>query len=283
MVVAREDQRLAARIAAVHAIPEVTGGSGLLRLGGRLLAVHDDAYRVTLISVPSLATTPLILQGAGDQLSKVEKPDFESAVQTPDGLVHLLGSGATANRCVIGRIDLTSGAWHIEQRPDLYDALRAALRQMPNIEGAVLDAERLLLFQRGSGGAPSGIVALHTDVLYGETPSVLDVRTVRLGTLDGVALAFTDAAMLAPDLVAYVASAEDAPDAVADGPIAGSVIGLLEHGQRTARWCRIRGAGAPRAKFEGLVIAARSAWVLADPDDSNQHAQLARLDLRGFG
>jgi hypothetical protein len=115
-----EDATLAARVVAEHPLPGVGAGSALLKIGERLLAVHDDAFRVSWIDLPSLNVTPLVLAGDGAPLPKATKPDFESAVYTRrDESVYLLGSGSTAARCKIARIDLASGAVTIAERPGL--------------------------------------------------------------------------------------------------------------------------------------------------------------------
>src|SRR5215831_8808439 len=101
---ASADPALGARVVAARPLPGITGGSALLDIDGRLLAVHDDAFRVSWIA-PSFAVTPLVLVGDGDALAKADKPDFEAAVRTGDGAVHLLGSGSTPLRCVLARID----------------------------------------------------------------------------------------------------------------------------------------------------------------------------------
>ena len=105
---ALEDRALTARVVATHRLEEITGGSALLRVGAdRLLAVHDDAFRVSLIALPALAVTPLVLKGEGAALPKAVKPDFEAAIATAPGIVHLLGSGSTPKRCRIAHIDRT--------------------------------------------------------------------------------------------------------------------------------------------------------------------------------
>ena len=89
---ALEDPSLAALVVASHPLPAVTGGSALLEVDGRLLAIHDDAFRVSWIDRTSFAVTPLLLVGDGAALAKPNKPDFESAVRTPDGAVHVLAA-----------------------------------------------------------------------------------------------------------------------------------------------------------------------------------------------
>src|SRR5690606_8941998 len=99
-----------------------------------------------------------------------------------------------------------------------------------------------------------------------------------------VKLGFTDAARAAGRTV-FVAAAEDSADAIADGPVSGSVIGVLE--SASARWARIVAAdGTPwRFKVEGVSVDEdlRGAWILTDADDPAIPTMLGRIELTGFG
>jgi len=282
---------LAVRVIAAHPLAGVTGGSALLEVDGRLLAVHDDAFRVSWISLPSLGVTPLALAGDGAPLAKTAKPDFESALRGADGAIYVLGSGSTATRCTLARIDPRTSAVTMREQPRLYDCVRDALgaQDAPNIEGAVVAGDRLRLFNRAAGRTPNASVDLPLAVLDGGPPRVLQVRTFDLGALDGVRLGFTDAAALDSRRDAFIAAAEDAPDAIADGRVTGSVVGLLETTERggvRARWTRLVDAeGRPcRYKVEGLTIDrdSRAGWLLTDADDPRVPAALLRIELRGF-
>jgi hypothetical protein len=161
-----------------------------------------------------------------------------------------------------------------------------ALATRPNVEGAVLDGGRLALFHRGSGGAPSGRVVLYAGALHDDALGALGVEpcVVTLGALGGVPLGITDAAAGSIERTVFVAAAEDAPDAIADGPVAGCVIGLIERDR--VRYARLAaaGGGAYTGKVEGLVVDERwsSAWALTDPDDPGKPSLLCRIELGGF-
>jgi len=261
---------LAARVVATRKLVGLSAGSALVSMGERLLAVHDDAFAVTWIERYSLDLEPWVLQGDGAPLPKLEKPDFESAVVTPDGAVHLLGSGSTPERCAIVRLDVAAHAVRIRHSVPLYECVRSALEldTRPNVEGAVIVGQRLRVFHRGVAGCASGAVDLPLDVLDDAVPRVLAVQRFDLGVLDGVSLGITDVAALGDERLVFVAAAEDTADAVSDGRVMGSVLGVLTtDGARTlARWTRLLAAdGRPlRRKVEGLVIDAdvRGGWVL---------------------
>jgi hypothetical protein len=285
-----EDRALVARVVATHSLAGVSSGSALLLVDGRLLAIHDDAFRVTWIDPLTFALEPWVLRGQGAPLQKFVKPDFEAAVVTADGAVHLLGSGSTAKRCAIARLDLARRDVTIRDNAALYKCVRDALEldTRPNIEGAVVVGDRLRVFHRGVGGRPSAAVELSLGVLRGEQPQALALQWIELGALDGVPLGVTDVAAIGEKRLALVAAAEDTADAVSDGPIAGSVLGVLAtDGPRPVlRWTRLIDAdGRPlRRKVEGLVIDAdcRGGWILTDADDAQTLAELCRIEIDGF-
>jgi len=286
---ALEDRSLAALVVASHPLPTVTGGSALLDVDGRLLAIHDDAFRVSWIDRDSFAVTPLVLLRDGAALAKPDKPDFESAVRTADGAVYVLGSGSTAKRCIVARIDPNDSVT-LRARPALYRSIQKALAsgERPNIEGAIVVGERLRLFNRAAGRTPNASVDLPLAALHGREPRVLAVQLFELGALEGVRLGFTDVAVLPDGRDVFLAAAEDAPDAIADGPVTGSVVGLLEPTATSvaARWTRLIGSnGQPSPyKVEGVAIDrdVRGGWLLTDSDDSRVPAMLLRVELRGF-
>jgi len=282
-----EDAALEARVVVEHALLGVTAGSALLKVGARLLAVHDDAFRVSWIDPATFGVTPLVLAGDGTALAKSVKPDFESAARTSDGAIHLLGSGSTERRCAIARIDPIEGTVVLSARRDLYEHVQGALGLgvRPNIEGAVVGCGRLRLFHRGVGGAPSGCVDLRVDVLDGAAPHrVGAVCTFELGALDGVSLGITDAVAARGEECMFVAAAEDTASAIADGAVVGSVLGLID--SSGARWTRLVDVdGRPyRGKVEGLVVdeSFGGGWILTDADDPEQPTTIGRIEIKGF-
>jgi hypothetical protein len=280
-----EDARLEATVLATRPVEGLASGSALVRVGDALCAVHDDAFRITRIALPTFATSHWVLDGDGAPLPKSAKPDFESALRSRDGTIYLLGSGGAPSRCRIARLAPdASAAIALDDRPELYRCVGDAVGTTPNVEGAIVEAERLRLFHRGTGAAASAIVDLPLGALLGEPPRVLDVELFDLGTLDGIPLSFTDAAALADGRCAFVATAEDTDDPLLDGPVAGSVIGVLDGG--AARWTLLRRTvDVPfREKVEGLAIDAdrRGGWILTDADDPARPALLGRIALAGF-
>ena len=105
------------------------------------------------------------------------------------------------------------------------------------------------------------------------------VRPVALGSLEGVALGFTDVCPLEGRALLFAAAAEAGGSTYDDGAVAGSVVGLLEDDQVRAVW-RVAG----RDKIEGLWAQPRGAgvdlWLVADADDPGVRAPLyaARIE-----
>ena len=118
-----------------------------------------------------------------------------------------------------------------------------------------------------------------------------------LGTAGGVALSFTDAAVLPGDADAaagptllYTAAAEASPDATRDGAVAGSAIGVIAPwpAGTTARWAPLRDAAGRSctAKAEGIVIAPDDPtrlYVVLDRDTHDEPSELCEVTLTGHG
>lgn len=288
----RRDPALTARITHRSPLPNARAGSGLVSLGTRLLVVQDDVPAAILVDPKTRATETLILEGDGTARTKALKPDFEAALQGPDGAVYILGSGSTAMRRRIARVDVATRLVTVLDAGALYDALGTALGHTPNIEGAVLAGDRVLLLHRGAGKAePSAIVPVSAASLRGGASDPGPAQRWDLGEANGVPLTFTDATAMpnalpnAPNASAfvYLAVAEDTPNAIDDGPIAGAAVGIVRG--TDARWAPLlEPDGTPsKRKVEGVTLDAdgRNGWLVTDPDDANAGADLCRLELSG--
>jgi hypothetical protein len=278
---ALRDGGVVARIVQAGPLAGVRAGPALVRNGGRLLAIQDDAFAAAWVDPVTWSVEPLVLHGSGAALPKAEKPDFEAAFEHDDH-IWVLGSGSRNNRCYVARVDPRRGETTLFNALPLYGAIERALGQRPNIEGAVPLPDRLRLFQRGPGRQRDAnyIVDVSLDALPHGTPRVLDVRPCNLGMIGALHLGFTDAAPLGRKFIVYLAVAEDTPDGIADGPIAGAAVGVIEG--MTARWnVLLEADGTPsRRKVEGVVLDDDGgAWLLTDPDDPALPAELCRVQL----
>ena len=233
-----------------------------------------------------------------------------------------LGSGALAvrERIVVVRGLDADGVADAEVREVDASRLYALLRGLAefagpemNVEGAALvhasDGAVVRLFSRGNGAAAELVAAASGGETGGvsatcdvdatafvaylldptNTPVPPPMRVVRydLDALDGESLGFTDATPWATASgagVLYTAAAERSVNAIEDGPVAGSVLGVIG-ADGAARWAPlVDAAGAPfTRKAEGVAptdIAGR-VWIVLDVDDPQQPAVLCEVVLDG--
>jgi hypothetical protein len=299
----------------------VRAGSGLGWLGGRLAVVQDDANFLALVDPRTGRTTALTLP-AGDggrrqfdagRGNKHRKLDLEACVVIDERLV-AFGSGSTPARETL-LVVVPGRPAELVELPGLYRALREApgfcgrergertCDGQLNIEGVALHGQDLVFFQRGNGAPVDGVLPVNATCRIDRqgllahlaapasapVPAVRDVRPWELGRVEATRLSFTDAAATFDDRLLFLAAAEDSPDAYDDGPIAGTVLGVLDGFDGPApmgRHALLRdAAGAPvRIKAEGLALDrddARRAWLVVDADDPDEPAELLEVRLEG--
>ncbi len=301
--------------------PHVRAGSSLAALrdsgtgGDRIAVIQDDARFVAIIDPGSsrAASLPLPADRAGNRVfdeahgNERFKLDLEACVTVPgEGGERLVafGSGSTAERDQIVVVSWTGG-----ERPDVavyeatawYDALRGA-RDFSgselNVEGAIfLPPDTLRLFQRGNGALRAGLQPvdatgdLSWSALWAHLqrpatappPTPANVVQYRLGDLDGVRLAFSDAVAHGA-VVIFSASAEGNEDSTHDERVKGSVLGVIA--RDGARWATLTERdGRPfRAKIEGLSLAPGDHWLVSfvvDNDDTETPSELYQAELSG--
>jgi hypothetical protein len=157
--------------------------------------------------------------------------------------------------------------------------------------GTAADASgnELWLFHRGNTGpqdaGPTIVKFARSPLLRwllgnGPVPDPLGSVRFDLGSVDGVRLGFTDAVAV-DERVFYLAAAEDSPNAIDDGRVLASHLGVIQAG--VVRAAPLLVGGMP-VKAEGLAFQADipgRAWVAIDPDDVDQAAKLLELELVG--
>jgi hypothetical protein len=234
----------------------LSAASGVVRRGDFVYVIGDDELSLAVFRV-SAGEEPGTLRPAlegelptGDAARKDAKPDLEVLTVLPPfgghpfGALLGLGSGSGPGRdrgfvWALG-VDgsLRGDAREVDLGP-LYERLSESIESL-NIEGAAVLGDRLWLLQRGgSGREAAGIVAeLSLEDVMGSLRRDLRIdphelsalRAYDLGTLDDVALTFSDATPVAETVLVFTASAEDD-----DGHIHGSVVGTLEPGGEVRR------------------------------------------------
>jgi hypothetical protein len=272
--------------------PHVRAASGLAMVGGRLAVIQDDAAFIAYVSGRAV-TAVALPRGPGGRRrfevglgNKMDKLDLEAVVAVGDDL-WAFGSGSTEARERIAVIGYTI---RIVDASVLYRRIREELfGPPPNIEGAALVGDGLWLFHRGNTGpgdhGPAVVELARGDVERwlanaGPVPEVTGYARYDLGQVDGVGLGFTDAVAVG-ERVFYLAAAERADNAIDDGPVIGSQLGVIE-GVRV-RAAQLAIDGAP-LKAEGLAFDPDDptrAFVAIDPDDVDKPARLVHVELVG--
>lgn len=295
----------------------VRAGSGLVQFGSRLAVIQDDADFIALLNeaTGSVDAVALPRRPGGARVfddergNKAAKHDFESCVVASiDGVDTLVafGSGSTCSReslLVLSASSKGEFRARVVSASDLYGALRARTEfsgSELNIEGAVLFDDVIRFFQRGNGAPKNGRLPVNAtcdvawarilDIVEGRlatTPAIERILEFDLGRVSDCPLTFTDAARLDASRVLYLAAAEGSPDAVRDGPVEGTAVGVIQFGaERTnARYALLldeRGAPATD-KAEGIAVheSANRVSVVLDMDDPHRPSELCTVELVG--
>jgi hypothetical protein len=292
----------------------VRAASSLAWIDGRIALVQDDANFVALIDTEGADAHVIALpRGVGGvrlfddaRGNKKFKLDLEAcvAVRGARGPTLLaFGSGSKKRRRQVVAIDRflrVPPRVRLTDATALYERLEAetgfAGSDM-NIEGAVVIGRYVRFFGRGNGKARGGLQPLNAtcdvslkvllaylnDPEHKRPPKPRNVVEYALGDVDGIPLGFTDATLRGTDIV-YSATAEASEDAAVDGPVTGSVLGVIDSYGRV-RYTPITDhtGAALREKVEGLLLrdAPGRAYVVIDPDDHFRPSELCEVELSG--
>jgi len=286
----------------------VRAGSGLAVVGERIVVVQDDANFLALINPRTgrvdHATLPRGDGGARqfDDLrgNKEAKLDLEACVSFQEGdeqVFLAFGSGATGRR---ERIVWVTGLDYAEPSIEYIDGslfyakLRALEGFAPeglNLEGVVISERGEIWFaNRGTareGRILNGLVGFDQKEMLGLLAAPVDARIPSsvgalqfdLGALEGVPLGITDLTRT-PEGLLFVAAAEETANTVDDGPVAGSVLGVVTP-DGDARWAPIvdeDGRLFP-GKVEGVVAFDDRLYAVVDQDDPNAASMFCEVVL----
>jgi len=289
----------------------VRAASGIAWFGDTLMIIQDDAAFIGTLDVNTGVIGAIVLPAGvdGARLFDVErgnkkhKLDLEACTAVMrDGVATLLAIGSGSSSARENVVLLSSS------HPELIHVHRlyAALREHPtfatselNLEGVVFLGDRVRLFQRSNGIATKdhkhcATCDLDWSVLdaflhapsTASLPTIENVRHYDLGSINNVPLTFTDATLLPSGEVLFVASAEGSPNAIDDGAVHGTALGIIDK-SGNARLCHLldeRGS-LVTDKAEGIALSRTHdgrAYIVFDPDNHNVPATLAEVELRGF-
>jgi hypothetical protein len=293
----------AGHVRAASSLARVSGGIAILQDDASAIAVHDPV-RGTVRFIPLPHEVEGVRLFDEERGNKAHKLDLEACVtiEATDMLL-AFGSGSTPRReSIIVITDWTSAAPTVRliDARALYAGLRAARAFAGgalNIEGVVHIGDRLRLFGRGNGarGGTEEPVNATCDVDWSRfhaylenpkdvaPPAPTNITRYDLGSLDGISLGFTDAAFWPRrNAVLFVAAAEDSPDAVQDGRVSGSALGVIDGDG--LRWTPLVGPDGRLypGKAEGILPpedGANTLCVVIDPDDHRVAALLCEVEF----
>lgn len=276
----------------------VAAASGAARIGDRLFVVADDEHDLAAFDLGSDRPGRLIRAGRAalpDEPAerKRRKPDLEALVHLPDGSLVAMASGSTPARHEGLRWALDDDGWPVAppravDLRALHEHLATRLADL-NLEGAAVVGDRLVLLQRGSGGAGAvnAVVSLALDAAVAEiaagalgTDALQDVRTYDLGGADGVPLCFSDGAGLPDGRLVFTAVAEAGGSIYHDGAFTGAQVGVLAADGALASMEPLE----PPAKVEGITATpaadgAIELLLVVDADDPDIPSPLLRARL----
>ncbi|GAB3226941.1 hypothetical protein GCM10027346_09750 [Hymenobacter seoulensis] len=230
-------------------LPNLPSASGVEVVGNIAYVIGDDAPYLYQLNAATLAAgqhTQLFESAhfSSGRIPKELKLDLEclTALTTPTGETGLLvlGSGATAAREQGFWVPLPKAAGSAETvYPISLSGLYAALRtHLPpdvvlNLEAVAATATELLMFQRTVGSAKGNLLfrlplVATFEYLQHRTIQVPPIRKqlFELPMIDGKPAGFSGATWFENTLF-VTASVEDTQDAVLDGAVLGSFVGIL--------------------------------------------------------
>ena len=205
----------------------IGSASGLVYKDNSLFVISDNSSFLYEYHIQEKELSKIKLQeNSQENIPKKDKFDFE-AITLKGNELHLLGSGSTAKR--EKRIVFNLETKEVVQKDlsKLYQNLKpthSIADDELNIEGALFDNEKWLLFQRGNG-ANSRNGVFKTKSLEIECPN--EFVKVPLPKIKHVETSFTDA-ILVEDKIYFLATAEDTTSTYDDGEILGSIIGRMD-------------------------------------------------------
>ena len=254
-------------------IPGLPSASGVEIINETAYVIGDDSAFLHLLDAKTLLLTGNVRLFETDasgpaRIAKADKPDLEcmAALVWPDGRpgLLLLGSGSLATRAR-GWFVPTGGA-PVPEALDLTPLYALLLPHLPtgvvlNLEAAATSDTELLLLQRTVGRADAALLfrlplsATLAFLTGAATAPAVQALRFELPLIAGCAAGFSGATFVGERLF-VTASAEDTADAVLDGEVLGSFIGVVDLEQETAEFARLTWANgdAYLGKVEGLAV-----------------------------
>lgn len=208
----------------------IGSASGLVYYQDSLFIISDSSgflyeYKFGSASLHQYALAANTTQN----MVKKQKPDFES-ITLKEGKLYVFGSGSTENRNRQFVFDLETREVTERDLAGLYQKVKAAAGISDddlNIEGALFDEDRLLLFQRGNGANSQNGIAVVNGSFNDNGTIQIQFMPVSLPKIKHVEATFTDA-VLVDGKIYFLAAAEDTVSTYEDGEVLGSLAGCMD-------------------------------------------------------
>ena len=269
--------------------PHVRAASAIAARGDELFVVQDDAGFIARVCGDSVTSIALPRGRDGRRRfeaaigNKLEKLDLESCVIIDDEL-WAFGSGTIPIREHVVRMPF-DGTPRITHEAALYAALRDAVGGAINIEGVALVGDELWFFHRGNTSAHDRPAIVRVDrhrarrgARCDRSWKVCAIDRFDLGRASGTSIGFTDACSFGDHRIVFIAAAEASANAIDDGAVLASVIGVLDRGEIRTAPLDLEGK-----KPEGIAMRdANHAWITVDPDDPDMPTTLHEVAVYGI-
>lgn len=236
--------QLAATVQQSRLYQQLPSASGIEYVGNNYYVVGDDAPYLYQLDEQFNLTKRHVLFDTSDfaagRIPKALKPDLESIASFRygrDEMLLMLGSGASEARNRAFLVNITDGMKVKELDFSrfytfLKKVLRIAAEGELNLEGLAIDNTYTYLMQRALGTGANVLIRMDTNDLKsfvmnnGEIPAAAVYHFV-LPSMGGYAAGFSGAFAL-DDRLFFTASVESAPNAIEDGEVLGSIVGVID-------------------------------------------------------
>ena len=280
--------------------PHVRAASAIAARGDELFVIQDDAAFIARVRGDEVTSIMLPRERGRRRFevalgNKLDKLDLESCVILDDELV-AFGSGSLPIREHVVHMTF-DGNVRVEHAPGLYAMLRDAIGGVINIEGVAVVGDELWFCHRGNTCKGDGPAIARVD--FGLSAGakrrtmsrVIAVDRYDLGRVDDIAIGFTDACGLASigsadarsdadasrrsiDGVVFVAAAEASANAIDDGRVLASILGVIDRDGVRSTELTLDG------KPEGIALTSPDrAWITVDLDDPAIPTRLYEVEL----
>lgn len=228
----------------------IGSASGLVYHNDKLYLISDNSTFLYEYAIPTEKLNKIALvENAGDNIAKKDKPDFEAIAIKGTDLI-LLGSGSTENRNMIFNYAIPTGKIQKNNIGVIYEKIKnefAITNDELNIEGLIMNQDHIYFFQRGNGIQGKNAVIFSKDTPQNQQ---FEYVPIDLPKIKNVAATFTDA-ILVEDKIYFLASAEDTESTYLDGEVLGSIIGRMDLKTLKVEFTQ---QISSTHKFEGLTL-----------------------------